>query len=802
MIQNEIIEESEATGAAKKFFPPSKEISIYTIKLKLKKNELNLEDALLCNDCINDLIANNKSKFKTILTSANIEKLISFCLDPGGIKYDNSGDMLRYPYFSCELLCSINILNFKYSIKGIKEANIVEKLNKQRGDKKEIENDKNVEKELIEEEKSEENDDLGGEKVNQKDLERPNYLDLMNKEDINEEKYMDFQKYEESFTEIHKEEIENDKNFQYEKEDIALIDEFLDKIFKFLNLNLSNYDSTYIGYFQKIVNYLLIKESKITIQYLLTNKDNIFNKFYLHMNNASIQNILENILNFLYDYEDNNDANSVFNIIIKDLIDVIDKLIEKQYDNNYDKNIYYKDKNKIEFICELIINTLVNSAHKNFIFLVLPLYNINNNNENNNIIIKIKNLIQKAVYLKLKMNNNKKYLIINLLELLVTINSVIMNSKKNLNNNYNEDMSFFNNLNTKKIKTFEFQYFCQKSINFNTNEIFKAFEENNKLKNSYLSITKEIYNLIKNDIIEIYNNDAKITLMLIHEWKYILSCLKLFIFQFYAIENFKLPDNTNDFCDEKLFDLSIYLFFDSNNNKNNFYQNIFIDIIKLLNYHKTPKNLINFFIQKQHLFIENILKIINEEDKYNIFLGLDIQILLYFYNSSNPAVVNFYDDLKKEKLENLSIKNLHLLNKFMFLIKPNFERKLNEKNIYTELEIFSDDNDIRDSFDGNDVENNNLIRLDSLKSIIKKYIDYVNLLFINKMSKNDHNKFSTSNNQTQTKTTSIKGKFTSGEEGKKTTIKEVVETKKDSQGQIGREIKFEIDEDKNEKKNK
>ena len=39
--------------------------------------------------------------------------------------------------------------------------------------------------------------------------------------------------------------------------------------------------------------------------------------------------------------------------------------------------------------------------------------------------------------------------------------------------------------------------------------------------------------------------------MLINEWKYIFSGLKIFIFQFYAIENFKMKNDAEDFYDKK-----------------------------------------------------------------------------------------------------------------------------------------------------------------------------------------------------------------------------------------------------------
>ena len=442
------------------------------------------------------------------------------------------------------------------------------------------------------------------------------------------------------------------------------------------------------------------------------------------MNNDSIQNIFENLLNYLSDQEESNAGPSQFNSIIMNLFKDIKDIKD-------DINLYYKDKNKIDFICELIINTLINNTSKNFIQLILPSTN------NNDFMNLIKSLISDAVKPKFNENHHKKNVIINLIEVLGQINSIIMHSKKIVNNKLNEDMAFFNE-HYKKIKTFEYQYFSRKTINYD--DIFSAFDKNNKLNNSYLSIIKDIYGLIINDIKNNYNNNKETSLMFLYEWKYILSSLKLFIFQFYAFKNFDIIDGTNDFYDKELFDLSIKLYFQSNTN--NIYQNIFIDIIKLINYEKTPKYLINDFIEKQHLFIDNIKKIVNEDNKYSILLGLDIQILLLFYNSLNPAVVEFHNELKKNN--NLShSNNLDIFDKLMIFIKPNFERQLKENYIFTELEIF-DLNNSRDTFDGNDIENAKEMKFDSLKTTIKNYIE--NLNFFQLFSNNNKLKMSNSIN--------------------------------------------------------
>ena len=409
------------------------------------------------------------------------------------------------------------------------------------------------------------------------------------------------------------------------------------------------------------------------------------------MNNASIENIFENILNYISDQENKEDNldNSKFNLIIMELLDEIGCIINKEYDNNDNIN-YINDKNKIEFISELIINTLINNTEKHLIKLIFS--------SSGNFMKKIIFLIEKSANLEYKKEkNNKKSLIINILEIAQEINIIIMNSKNLIiKNDYKDDVIFFSDF-YKKIKTFENQYFCKKSINIEN--IYKSFEKN---KDLYISSIKKIYELIKNDIIKNtnLNNDNKkekgIALMLLSEWKFILSGLKIFIFQFYAFEDFKseFDNNNKDFYDEKLFDLSSKLFFISG--ENNLYQNIFVDIIKLLNFELVPNYFIKYFCKKHKSFIKKI-KEINEkkEENTNILLGPYIQILLLFYTSRNPYLNQYYNDEKNKNEKEIK-------DKFIYLIKPKFERKFDENYEYTEDEIFSNNNDSIDTFDGND----------------------------------------------------------------------------------------------------
>ena len=746
--------ENMSNHPSKIFEKPFKEIPFYTITEKLRKNELSIEDILSSNECIEDLKYNPNSKYKKILTTKNIIKLISLCIYPSDPNIIITYNTLRYPYYSCELLCSPSILQFSKSTQSILKANDRQNKIREKEEYKEEENDLNF-NEKDNNENNIQEDIFSQEEQKQEERNENKFEDFFaDSKGIDNEQFMNFNKRQETESEIQNETMINNKKTHFEEKENAIINKIMEKIFGILEQKI-NLDETCVGYFQKLVNYLLINEPKITTDYLFNENHFIVRKFYYHMNNASIENIFENILNYISDQENKEDNldNSKFNLIIMELLDEIGCIINKEYDNNDNIN-YINDKNKIEFISELIINTLINNTEKHLIKLIFS--------SSGNFMKKIIFLIEKSADLEYKKEkNNKKSLIINILEIAQEINIIIMNSKNLIiKNDYKDDVIFFSDF-YKKIKTFENQYFCKKSINIEN--IYKSFEKN---KDLYISSIKKIYELIKNDIIKNtnLNNDNKkekgIALMLLSEWKFILSGLKIFIFQFYAFEDFKseFDNNNKDFYDEKLFDLSSKLFFISG--ENNLYQNIFVDIIKLLNFELVPNYFIKYFCKKHKSFIKKI-KEINEkkEENTNILLGPYIQILLLFYTSRNPYLNQYYNDEKNKNEKEIK-------DKFIYLIKPKFERKFDENYEYTEDEIFSNNNDSIDTFDGNDINNNSKIKYESFKTIINNYFEK-----INQINNNSNNKMSDQNSN-QNQATKTDTNITEKNIGENTTLEE------------------------------
>ena len=182
--------------------------------------------------------------------------------------------------------------------------------------------------------------------------------------------------------------------------------------------------------------------------------------------------------------------------------------------------------------------------------------------------------------------------------------------------------------------------------------------------------------------------------------------------------------------------------------------------IPKLNFELVPKYFINYFCKKPKSFIEKI-KEINEkkEENTNILLGPYIQILLLFYTSRNPYLNQYYNNEKNKNEKEIK-------DKFIYLIKPKFERKFDDNYEYTEDEIFSNNNDSIDTFDGNDINNNSKIKYDSFKTIINNYFEK-----INQINNNSNNKMSDQNSN-QNQATKTDKNITEKNIGENTTLEE------------------------------
>jgi hypothetical protein len=235
-------------------------------------------------------------------------------------------------------------------------------------------------------------------------------------------------------------------------------------------------------------------------------------------------------------------------------------------------------------------------------------------------------------------------------------------------------------------------------------------------------------------------------LLNLYKWKFILSIVRVFVYSFNAIGKLK---KDRYFYDKELFIISIELYFKYS--QNNIYQNIFLEIIKLICLEECPDYLIEPFLiinnkEKQNEFIFNLLKNIkiNKDKKYNLTNGIDIEILSLFYFSNNKAILNhFNNSYLDNRYKNIFIKDS---------IKNKFDRQLNEDYEYSNNEIFDIEKDNDDTFDGDDCEINKEFL--SFKTIISNFLDKIEeekIYSINKINNENNNNNHINKMETKTK---------------------------------------------------
>ena len=680
----------ELNGITKAFT----EIPMDNIVKKFYKNELEIEDVLRNDDCINDLIKNKNSKFKKIITIENIKKLIGFCLFSDEPQNENSKLQLRFPYYSCQILCSQCVLLFDESIENIK-------LTMKKSSELSLSNKNNDS--LSSGIGDEENDKLSNYTSND-EIEKiqinTNVEDIY--DEINASRELENNDiYEEKYVEIFNDQIHNNtikkltykrSSVEFEQQDKDLIYEILDELFNFLDLDNSKINDTCMGYFQKMVNYLLSNEEDIIFDYFF--KNSIINKLIKFINNISIKNILEYILNKLSNNTLNND--DIKRIKYKDILkDLWRELIK---DNKYEK---------AEYICELITNTLIINSDKELTEIIF---------ENKSSMKNVTKLIKKVIDIK---NNSK--LIISLIKMLCKLNLVIINSFKesDLFDSIYLNNEFKSSLNIVRMNSNSVESLCDKNVS-----IINIFESFSKNILNFFEIINDIFNLIKEDIkkrwktIKGENNNININRMglkYLYEWKFIFSSLKLYIYCFYAIndnlmESYFIKRKKKYFSDNEFYSILFNCYF--NYRYNNIFQSVFIEIIKLICSEKCPGYLTNHFLyiidgpNEGNNYIDLLIESLKSESKRknkenNLLRGADFEILKLFFCSKNKNVIEYFNNNSLER----EFKKL-----FMNILYDKWETNLTEDHLYSNYEIFNDELDNDDTFDGKDCDEKKYVK--------------------------------------------------------------------------------------------
>ena len=677
------------------------------------------------------------------MSVSNINKMIDYCIKmPKEDEYETGH---RYPYYSCELLCSTNGLNIDRLLdiydednnenneedlnrmetekeekildtnekieekenNNEKNNNIIKENISDEGDSKQknenVKNDKNENpREEIKEEnekKPQENDEKEEEKKeNNEEIQENENKDVENKTDkIEEKEEKDNIKEEKSNENIDNNEKEEAKmeieEIDYKPEkleeklpNLSLVHSVLDHIFSFLDDKTSIENTVLSGYFNRIVNYLIKTKTRLTLEYLLLHREKLITKLIANINNISISNIISNILNALTE-ENTPEANEKYMIIVNSCIEYISKI-----ENNSEEDI-----NSVEFICDLLINHIIYNNKIKFSKII-----------DENIINNIEKIIIKF-YENYEQNSSKILCLINLLTKMNK--SILSNLSKKITTTKNPDdtkLEMINLINA--IDKIANQYI---SFTSKRND-FKELVYNSFL-NNYVSYCNSMNNIclciINNQIFQRQNtNEKKETLMTpfseqklekykssnIVELEYIISVFDIYV----NLWNLFLEDEKkSEFIKEKIEQLIKTNFFKLmledylKYKHNNFLSNIMVDLIKIVfDNIIAPKELMLNILQIESNDSEN-----NKDNLISLLINDLIQNTKFIYStsenkanqllfSSNVTILNYIFSCQNPDI----IEILNKLEKEKFFYK-HFISNIN--NIFSKKLFKTDSND-------------------------------------------------------------------------------------------------------------
>ena len=691
------------------------------------------------------------------MTVDNINKLIDYCIKiPEKDEYEVG---YRYPYYSCELLCSVNGLNLDKLLSTYPEENIENNTTNQKEelkDKNEIKeenkdkeiNNVEIEKEEKSEEETEKKDneiDNNNKDINNNEIKKEeNKKEEKNEEIINEDKNLinDANKEKDKKTENKEENIEekeenkekdkiiednnnikeenkkdeneiNTENEEKEKENkdnsnidqgesnkdenaednnkelkekeeeakmeiedsipakkeikeekapnIPLVYSILEHIFSFLDNKSSIENTVLLGYFNKIVNYLIKTRTKLILAYFLIQKDTLIPKLIKNINKISISNIISNILNALTE-ENSPEANEEYMIIVNECINYLSKI-----ENNNEEDI-----NTFEFICDLIINHIIYNNKLKFSKII-----------DANIINKIEKIIIK-LYENYEQNNSKILCLINLLTKMNK--SLLANFAKKITTTTNSDdtkLEMLNLINSVDRTSNQFVSFTTKKNDFKE-LVYNSFQNNyiiycNSINNICLAVLNNKLKQNQNNpqniesIITSYSDQPKEKYKSSNliEYEFIVSIIDIYV---NLLNSFFENETKSNFIIEKIvqitntnffkFLLDDYLKF----KQNNFLSNIMLDLIKIVFENNiAPKELLlNILLidskEKENNNTNLIILLINDlinntkytfENSNNITNQLsfssNVMILKLIFSSTNPNIYDIFNKMEKEK---------------------------------------------------------------------------------------------------------------------------------------------------------
>ena len=382
-------------------FPKTPDFSSY---LEKKKNgTLKIEDILDSSDVVNYIKQGTTSELKDLITDEHIPKLIDYCTKmPKSDVEDKIAK--KFPYTSCELLCSENVFNVKAFLEREDDE-----INQKDEDDVNDEDDKiDVDKDNEDQFKSDEQgedtkeQDVFDDGEENKEGETSDKTAEVKEENKNTSEDKEVTKEEGEAAETTSSEQENkseetstkenetkttDNNESKEiegttkenettsdtptqpeqkqpqqvakpeppkpKTQLDKLYDIFDHLFSFLNNDPANDNYVLMGYFAKIVNAFLNSKADVVLKYIFVVRKNTIEKLLKHIGRKAIGTTIENIVIALNEQEKSNEYNNHLTTIAEHLI----KTIQKEELNSLE----------LEIATDTFVNCFVNSRKSNFI---------------------------------------------------------------------------------------------------------------------------------------------------------------------------------------------------------------------------------------------------------------------------------------------------------------------------------------------------------------------------------------------------------------------------------------------------
>ena len=200
------------------------------------------------------------------MTVRNIKKMIDYCIKmPEKEEYEKGH---KYPYYSCEILCSMNGLNLERILNTYDDNDDDDDENK---DKDEDNKDEDKNEKEMKIDNDNDNDEKDEDKNKDKDEIEEEDNDKSEGDNKNKDKDKGDNKKEEEKMEVEEDEYQEDaKNVKEKRKELPnynLLNSVLDHFFSFLQEKSSIDNYVLMGYFNKITNYLIKTRTKIILVY-------------------------------------------------------------------------------------------------------------------------------------------------------------------------------------------------------------------------------------------------------------------------------------------------------------------------------------------------------------------------------------------------------------------------------------------------------------------------------------------------------------------------------------------------------